>query len=105
MTRVELDDEALARIGRALSDESRRRILVALGSGSRYPSELADDLGLTRANVSNHLACLRGCGLVHAAAEGRRVRYDLADPRLATALDVLSGLVLEVADGCGEQSQ
>jgi DNA-binding transcriptional ArsR family regulator len=101
MTRAEVADDALARIGRALSDESRRRILVALGAGSCYPSDLADDLGLTRANVSNHLSCLRGCGLVRASAEGRRVRYDLADPRLAAALGALSGLVLEVADGCG----
>jgi len=100
MARVEVHDEALARIGRALSDESRRRILVALGAGNHYPSTLADELGLTRANVSNHLACLRGCGLVRAEAQGRRVRYDLADPRLAAALGALSGLVLEVAAGC-----
>lgn len=84
-------------MGFALADDTRRRILVRLIDGSAYPSELADELGSTRANVSNHLTCLRGCGLVIAHPEGRRVRYELVDRRLGQALRVLLGLVL-VAD-------
>lgn len=92
-----LDLDVLARVGLALADDSRRRLLVALIDGPGYPSELADDLQLTRANVSNHLSCLRGCGLVVAQPEGRRVRYELADRRLAQALGELLDLVL-IAD-------
>ncbi|MEP7204245.1 MAG: metalloregulator ArsR/SmtB family transcription factor [Ilumatobacteraceae bacterium] len=89
-----LNMDVLARVGVALADDSRRRLLVALRDGPAYPSALADSLGLTRANVSNHLACLRGCGLVVAEPEGRRVRYDLVDSRLASALRELLALVL-----------
>jgi len=89
-------EQALARVGRALADDSRRRILLALLDGPGYPAELAGRLGLTRSNVSNHLACLRGCGLVVAGWEGRRTRYEVADPRLAQALADLVGLVLAV---------
>jgi DNA-binding transcriptional ArsR family regulator len=39
---------------------------------------------------------LRGCGLVVAVPEGRRVRYELADVRLAHALGHLLGVVLSV---------
>ena len=46
--------------------------------------------------MSNHLACLRGCGLVVAVPEGRRTRYELADQRLAHALEDLLGVVLAV---------
>lgn len=91
-----LNVEALARVGLALADDSRRRLLVALVNGPGYPSELADALELTRANVSNHLSCLRGCGLVVAQPEGRRVRYELADRKLARALRDLLDLVLVV---------
>jgi len=87
---------ALARLGRALADPTRCRILVALLDGTRYPGALATELGLTRSNVSNHLACLRGCGLVVAAYEGRQVRYALADPHLAAALVELARVVLAV---------
>jgi ArsR family transcriptional regulator, cadmium/lead-responsive transcriptional repressor len=93
-TTTALDVDALARVGLALADDSRRRLMAALVDGPGYPSALADELGLTRANVSNHLSCLRGCGLVVAQAEGRRVRYELADPKLARALRDLLDLVL-----------
>jgi DNA-binding transcriptional ArsR family regulator len=46
--------------------------------------------------MSNHLACLRGCGLVTAVSEGRRTRYELADKRLAHALGDLLGVVLAI---------
>jgi DNA-binding transcriptional ArsR family regulator len=95
-----VDLSALARVGTALADDTRRRMLVALLEGAAYPSDLADDLGLSRPNVSNHLACLRGCGLVVAEAEGRRQRYRLSDPKLAHALSDLCGLALAPAIGC-----
>ena len=57
----------------------------------------ADHLGLTKANVSNHLACLRDCRLVSAVQAGRRQRYELADARLAHALDDLAGLAAAIA--------
>ncbi|MET7747635.1 metalloregulator ArsR/SmtB family transcription factor [Micromonospora sp. NPDC005367] len=88
--------QVLARFGHALSDPIRARLLLALKEAPGYPAELADLLGTTRQNLSNHLACLRGCGLVVAAPEGRRTRYELADPRLAHALGDLLGLVLAV---------
>ncbi len=93
----------LARVGTALSDECRRQILVALLDGRTYPA-LADALGLTRPNVSNHLACLRGCGLVVAEAEGRRQRYRLSDPKLAHVLSELCDLALGPAAGCAHDA-
>jgi DNA-binding transcriptional ArsR family regulator len=88
--------QVLARFGHALSDPTRARLLLALCDTPGYPAELADLLGVTRQNLSNHLACLRGCGLVVAAPEGRRTRYELADGRLRHALGDLLGLVLAV---------
>jgi ArsR family transcriptional regulator, cadmium/lead-responsive transcriptional repressor len=98
---VDVDLEALGRVGRALADASRRCLLVGILDGCPYPAELAARFGMTKANVSNHLACLRSCGLVVATPEGRRMRYELADERLARALWELSNLVLLVEDdGC-----
>jgi DNA-binding transcriptional ArsR family regulator len=88
--------DALARFGYALSDATRARILLSLRDGGCYPSDLADEMQVSRQIVSNHLACLRGCGLVVAVPEGRRSRYELADVRIAHALNDLVGLVLAV---------
>lgn len=92
--------DALARFGHALSDSTRTRILLSLRTGPGYPAELAEQIGVTRQILSNHLACLRGCGLVVAVPEGRRSRYELADPRIAAALADLLGLVLAVDPAC-----
>ena len=90
--------ETLERVGTALADPTRRRILLMLLDGPGYPAELAERLGVGRTNVSNHLTCLRGCGLVHATREGRQVRYDLASPRLTHALADLVDLELAIDD-------
>lgn len=90
--------EALERVGTALADPTRRRILLVLLGGPAYPAELAEQLEVGRTNVSNHLTCLRGCGLVTATRQGRQVRYDLASPRLAHALADLVDLELEIDD-------
>ncbi|MFD2472182.1 Cd(II)/Pb(II)-sensing metalloregulatory transcriptional regulator CmtR [Amycolatopsis silviterrae] len=102
----ETREAALARLGRALADPTRCRILVALLDGVSYPAQLASRLELSRSNVSNHLACLRGCGLVIATYEGRQVRYAIADPHLARALSELTQVVLAVAptEACVEET-
>ena len=64
--------------------------------GPAFPADLADSLVAGRSNISNHLACLRGCGLVVATREGRQVRYELASPRLAHALADLVDLELDI---------
>ena len=91
---VQVDLGTLGRVGTALADPTRRRVLVHLIDGPGYPAEMAEDFGATRANLSNHLACLRDCGLVTATAEGRRIRYELADQRLADGLRILAALDL-----------
>jgi len=95
-----LHRDALARFGHALSDPTRTQILLSLRTAPSYPSDLADQIGVSRQILSNHLACLRGCGLVVAIPEGRRSRYELADPRIARALNDLTGLVLAVDPAC-----
>ncbi|MCI1787233.1 MAG: metalloregulator ArsR/SmtB family transcription factor [Actinomyces sp.] len=99
--------DAMNRLGRAMADPTRSRILLTLLDGPSYPAIIARDLGLTRSNVSNHLACLRGCGLVVVEPEGRKTRYEIADAHLVRALGELVEVTLAVDvdapcvdDGC-----
>lgn len=96
---TEMRLEAMQRLGRAMADPTRSRILLRLLEGPTTPGVLADELGLTRPNVSNHLTCLRGCGLVVGTPEGRQVRYDLAGSALARGLRTLLEVSLDV-EGC-----
>ncbi|MCA0251327.1 MAG: metalloregulator ArsR/SmtB family transcription factor [Actinobacteria bacterium] len=91
--------DVMNRLGRAMADPTRSRILLQLLEAPGYPARLSESLGLTRTNVSNHLACLRGCGLVVAMPEGRQTRYEIADPHLTRALELLVQTVVAVDDG------
>ena len=102
MTTAVLGDvrlDTLSRVGTAMADGVRRQILVQLLDGPSYPADLATELGEGRANISNHLACLRGCGLVRATREGRQIRYAIANRTLARALRLLCELELVVELG------
>ena len=91
--------DVMNRLGRAMADPNRSRILMSLLERPGYPGVLARELDLTRPNVSNHLTCLRGCGLVVATPEGRQTRYEIADAHLARALSDLMQVVLAVDEG------
>lgn len=79
-----------------MADPTRSRILLMLLDAPAYPAAIAEELALTRQNVSNHLACLRDCGIVVAEPEGRQHRYEIADRHLSIALDALVHVVLDV---------
>ncbi|MEU1628526.1 metalloregulator ArsR/SmtB family transcription factor [Streptomyces sp. NPDC020096] len=96
MLTVASEVEVLVRFGRALADPIRCRLLLALRQAPAYPSDLADALGISRTRLSNHLACLRDCGLVVTVPDGRRTRYELADERLGHAIDDLRTAVVAV---------
>lgn len=96
MLTLAADIEVLARFCRALADPIRCRILLALREAPAYPADLADSLEISRTRLSNHLACLRDCGLVVTVPDGRRTRYELADERLGHALDDLRAAVVAV---------
>lgn len=94
--------ELKAKLFRGFSDPSRLGILEALREAPLTVSEIVEVTGLSQSNTSNHLGCLRDCGLVSARQEGRYVRYQLADERVAALLGMADQLLLDVARGVYE---
>src|SRR5215475_9181268 len=69
-----------ARVGKALSSPARLELLELLAQGERTVESLADEIGLSVANASQHLQALRRASLVETRKEGLYVYYRLADP-------------------------
>ena len=69
----------LARVGKALASPVRLEVLDLLGQVPRTVEALAEELGATVANTSQHLQVLKGARLVEAEKRGQHVRYRLAD--------------------------
>jgi ArsR family transcriptional regulator, cadmium/lead-responsive transcriptional repressor len=88
-----------AKLFRGFSDPSRLAILEALRATPLTVSEIVAATGLSQSNASNHLACLRDCGLVTAEQQGRFVTYRLSDDRVDELLALVETLLADVARG------
>ena len=91
-----------AKLFRGFSDPSRLNILDTLRRDSLTVGEIVTATRLTQSNVSNHLGCLRDCGLVVAEQDGRYVTYRLADPRVDELISLAEALLADVARGVYE---
>lgn len=91
-----------AKLFRGFSDPSRLGILDVLRSGPLTVSEIVGMTGLSQPNVSNHLGCLRECGLVVAEQDGRYVTYHLSDDRVGELLALAESLLADIAKGVYE---
>jgi DNA-binding transcriptional ArsR family regulator len=90
---AELGERAL-RLGRALSDERRIRIVRRLASGEATLGELAEASGLAKSTAHHHLAHLRAAGLVTLRGNARGYRYALRPEGLGEARSVLGELLV-----------
>ncbi len=82
-----------AEVCRVLTDPKRLMLIDVLRDGEHSVGELADELGCSLANASQHLAVLRSAGLVETRRDGTTIRYRLAEPSLIQACDVIRGIV------------
>ena len=91
-----------AKLFRGFADPSRLSILEALLDQERTVSDLVETTGFTQPNVSNHLSCLRDCGLVTVRQQGRFAYYTISDDRVAKLLLMADELLADVAKGVYE---
>jgi ArsR family transcriptional regulator, cadmium/lead-responsive transcriptional repressor len=94
--------EIQAKLFRGFSDPSRLSILESLRDGAVTVGQIVEATGLSQPNVSNHLGCLRDCGLVTAKQQGRFVYYELSDERVGQLLNLADELLADVAKGVYE---
>jgi len=88
-----MDDSLLyerrARICLVLADPKRLRLIDALRDSERSVGQLAETLGATYPNISQHLNVMRDAGLVTSRREGTTIYYRLAYPQILQACDIV----------------
>lgn len=91
---IELGDVTF--VAKALADENRLRILLALKWGKKSVSGIVEDLGISQPLVSHHLKELKRALLVTVERQGPFIYYELADSRIMTILADLHGLAADL---------
>jgi ArsR family transcriptional regulator len=81
----------MARLFRALGDETRLRILLELQDGPLNVSALVKKLKMPQPTVSHHLALLRAGDLVATRRSGKEIHYSI-NGRDSRSLKALSAM-------------
>lgn len=100
-----MEDEVTAlqaRICKVLAHPKRLQIIYALRAGERSVGELARELKLSYANLSQHLRILSEARLVEVRHHGRYSYYCLSTPQIAEACDLVRRALRERLMQLGE---
>jgi DNA-binding transcriptional ArsR family regulator len=84
---------------RALANEHRLLILCQLAGGEKGVSELVEAVALSQSAVSQHLARLRGEGLVATRREAQAIFYSLASDEIRRIIATLYDIYCKDAGG------
>ena len=87
-----------AKLFHGLSDISRLSILQSLRNGAASVSQIVQVTGLSQSNASNHLSCLRNCGLVRSEQRGRNIFYMFANDKIGELLTLVESITKGLAN-------
>jgi DNA-binding transcriptional ArsR family regulator len=88
-----------------LASPRRLEILHLLTDEPKEVGRLAEEMGISQPNVSQHLAVMRAAGIVEAERDGREVRYRLTDPDVIVACSLMRGVLMRRLARHGELSE
>jgi len=79
------------------SHRTRIQILDLLRTGEKTVSEIMQSVSGSQSSISQHLACLRGCGLVNGRQEGKFMFYSLGNENIHKLLNMFDEVLTDVA--------
>ncbi len=93
-----MDLELKAKLFRGFADPTRLHIMESLRGGEMTVGSIAEATGQSQSNVSNHLSCLKECGLVVARRQGKSIFYSIASERVLCLLNDGDLVLVEARD-------
>jgi len=87
--------ELQAEICKTLANPKRLEIIASLKEGELSVGELVERLGISKANVSQHLAVLRQRKVVTSRRDGVNIFYRINNPKIVDACALMKAVLLE----------
>jgi len=93
---------------KGFADKTRLEILETIKDDEKTVQQIVDDIKGNQSNVSQHLACLKGCGIVTARQDGKFIHYSLRDEHVKNLLamfDTVLGDVEQQVAACDKNEK
>ncbi|ASE35430.1 metalloregulator ArsR/SmtB family transcription factor [Mammaliicoccus sciuri] len=87
------DIELKAHFIHGLSNKTRLTILELLKLKEMTVNEIVEKSKISQSSISQHLACLKGCGLVISRQEGKFVYYQIKNDQILALLQLIDSVV------------
>ena len=87
--------EKISKLCRALSVDTRVRIVDALRNGPLCVGALTCRLGITQSAVSQHLRVLKEAGIVRTERRGNFIHYQLNDSEMQNFINIVGNMFLD----------
>jgi len=87
--------ELQAEICQIFAHPKRIELLNLLRDGEKSVGALVTEMGIAKANVSQHLGVLRERGVVSVRRKGQMVYYRVANPKIFRACELMRQVLLE----------
>lgn len=91
-----IDVDLKVKFLRGFSDKTRIQILESIKVQEKTVTEIVEDLKGKQSNVSQHLACLRGCGLIVGRQDGKYIKYSLRNQQVRDLLSMFDTVFEQV---------
>jgi len=97
---IKVDMDLKIKFLQGFSNKVRIQILECIKE-EKTVSQIVTDLNVSQSSISQHLACLKGCGLIVGRQEGKYMYYSLRNQQVHDLLDmfdvVLEGVQNDIA--------
>jgi ArsR family transcriptional regulator len=87
--------ELHADLCKTFSNAKRLEIIDSLKDRERSASELIEKIGLSKANLSQHMSVLRSKGVILTRRDGVNVYYRIVNPKIIQACHLIREVLLE----------
>lgn len=87
-----------ARFLHGLSNKVRLTILELLKVSEMTVNEIVSSSKMSQSSISQHLSCLKGCGLVNSRQEGKYVYYQIKNNQILELLKLIDSVVENTED-------
>ncbi|TFB13298.1 ArsR family transcriptional regulator [Filobacillus milosensis] len=80
------------------SHKTRIQILECIKDKEKTVSEIVNEIDGNQSNISQHLACLKGCGIIVGRQEGKYVYYGLRNQQIRELLNMFDSVLNDIED-------